>query len=226
MSEHERPIATVDVVLFTLADTEADGDGGLRVLLVEREREPFRGRAALPGGYVHVAEDADTADTARRVLAGKLGVRAPYLEQLYTFGGRERDPRGWSISVAYFAMLPAARAAALPPGACWQPIEVLPVLPFDHGAIVARALARIRDKATYSSLPAFLLGETFTLPQLHEVYCRVLGARPDPASFRRKIEAQGFIVPVPGAYSQDRSSRPAQLYRLAVAGLRAFDRTI
>lgn len=224
MSEHERPIATVDVVLFTLADA-GDSDG-LSVLLVEREREPFRGRAALPGGYVHVAEDADTADTARRVLAGKLGVQTPYLEQLYTFGGRERDPRGWSISVAYFAMLPPGRMSALPAGAHWQPVGSLLALPFDHGAIVARALGRIRDKATYSSLPAFLLGETFTLPQLYEVYCRVLGARPDPASFRRKIEAQGFIVPVPGAYTQDRSSRPAQLYRLAATGLRAFDRTI
>lgn len=224
MSEHPRPIATVDVVLFTLA--EADGDAGLRVLLVERRREPFRGRPALPGGYVHVDEDADTADTARRVLAGKLGVRVPYLEQLYSFGSRDRDPRGWSISVAYFAMLPATAGAALPVGARWQPVATLPVLAFDHAGIVERALMRVRDKATYSSLPAFLLGETFTLPQLYDVYCRVLGSRPDPASFRRKIEAQGFIVPVSGAFSQNRSSRPAQLYRLADAQLRAFDRTI
>lgn len=224
MSEHPRPIATVDVVLFTLA--EADGDAGLRVLLVERRCEPFRGRPALPGGYVHVDEDVDTADTARRVLAGKLGVHVPYLEQLYSFGSRDRDPRGWSISVAYFAMLPATAGAALPAGARWQPVETLPVLAFDHAGIVERALVRVRDKATYSSLPAFLLGETFTLPQLHAVYCRVLGARLDSASFRRKIEAQGFIVPVPGAFSQDRSSRPAQLYRLADAQLRAFDRTI
>lgn len=224
MSEHPRPIATVDVVLFTLA--EGDPDAGLHVLLAERRCEPFRGYPALPGGYVHVAEDADTADTARRVLADKLGVRVPYLEQLYSFGNRDRDPRGWSISVAYFAMLPTVANAVLPAGARWQPVATLPVLAFDHAAIVERALARVRDKATYSSLPAFLLGETFTLPQLYDVYCRVLGSRPDPASFRRKIEAQGFIVPVPGAFSQDRSSRPAQLYRLADAQLRAFDRTI
>ena len=111
MSEHERPIATVDVVLFTLADA-GDSDG-LSVLLVEREREPFRGRAALPGGYVHVAEDADTADTARRVLAGKLGVQTPYLEQLYTFGTVHRDPRERVVSVAYYALTkPAAHTTA------------------------------------------------------------------------------------------------------------------
>lgn len=224
MSEHPRPIATVDVVLFTLPE-RADDDG-LQVLIAERACEPFRGQPALPGGYVHVDEDTDTAGTARRVLAGKLGVRVPYLEQLYSFGSRTRDPRGWSISIAYFAMLPAGRIATLPAGARWQPVATLPVLAFDHAEIVARALERVRDKATYSSLPAFLLDEHFTLPQLYEVYCRVLGSRPDPASFRRKIEAQGFIVPVPGAFSQDRSSRPAQLYRLASPELRAFDRTI
>lgn len=203
MSEHLRPIATVDIVLFTLA--EPADDDGLQVLIAERAQEPFRGRPALPGGYVHVDEDADTAGTARRVLAGKLGVQAPYLEQLYSFGSRTR---------------------AVPAGARWQPVATLPVLAFDHADIVARALARVRDKATYSSLPAFLLDESFTLPQLYAVYCRVLGSRPDPASFRRKIEAQGFIVPVPGAFSQDRSSRPAQLYQLASPELRAFDRTI
>lgn len=224
MSEHLRPIATVDIVLFTLA--EPADDDGLQVLIAERAQEPFRGRPALPGGYVHVDEDADTAGTARRVLAGKLGVQVPYLEQLYSFGSRTRDPRGWSISIAYFAMLPAGRITTLPAGARWQPVATLPVLAFDHAEIVARARARVRDKATYSSLPAFLLDESFTLPQLYAVYCRVLGSRPDPASFRRKIEAQGFIVPVPGAFSQDRSSRPAQLYRLAGPELRAFDRTI
>ncbi|PWV59830.1 NUDIX hydrolase [Plasticicumulans acidivorans] len=220
MSAYEKPIATVDVALFTLRDA------ALQVLLSRRERAPYAGEYALPGGFVHTQEDADTAATARRVLHDKAGVSSPYLEQLYTFSGRDRDPRGWSISVVYFAVVPEQALQTLPAGSRLQAVDTLPALAFDHVAIVRKALARIRDKATYSSLPAFLLPETFTLPELHAVYGQVLGSTLDPASFRRKIESQGFIEPVPGARSQTRSTRPAQLYRLVARELRAFDRTI
>lgn len=220
MSAYEKPIATVDVALFTLRDA------ALQVLLSRRERAPYAGEYALPGGFVHTQEDADTAATARRVLHDKAGVSSPYLEQLYTFSGRDRDPRGWSISVVYFAVVPEQALQTLPAGSRLQAVDTLPALAFDHVAIVRKALTRIRDKATYSSLPAFLLPETFTLPELHAVYGQVLGSTLDPASFRRKIESQGFIEPVPGARSQTRSTRPAQLYRLVARELRAFDRTI
>jgi 8-oxo-dGTP diphosphatase len=115
-----------------------------------------RGLPALPGGFVHAQEDADTEMAARRVIRGKIGFDAPYLEQLFTFSGAARDPRGWSVSVAYYALIPwsllerSQAAEALP-------VDALPPLPFDHPQIVAKAVERLRRKATYSSLPAFLL---------------------------------------------------------------------
>jgi hypothetical protein len=101
----------------------------------------------------------------------------------------------------------------------------VPALPFDHNAIVAAALARLRGKASYSSLPAFLLPRTFTLSQLQDVYERVLGQTLDKSSFRRKIEAQGMITPVDEMVRGGRH-RPAQLYRLNDRTLTEFDRLI
>lgn len=219
--ESPRPIATVDVVLLTL------GPAGLEVLLAKREREPFRDRLALPGGFVHTDADADTGQTALRVLRDKTGLAPPYLEQLYTFSGAVRDPRGWSLSVVYFALLPeqVVRPAVVRDGCTLCAVERLPDLPFDHGRIIAAALTRLRNKAAYSSLPAFLLPETFTMDDLRQVYERVLGTRLDRSSFRRKIEEQGFFRPVEGE-RRTGAHRPAQLYRLAEARLAEFDRTI
>lgn len=219
MSEYTPPIATVDAALFTLID------GRLCVVLVRREAEPYKGQLALPGGYVHVDEDEDTEGTARRVLLSKTGIVAPYLEQLFTFSGKVRDPRGWSVSIAYYALVPEGRLHEAKAAVEVLPVDRLPALPFDHSRIVAKALQRLRGKASYSSLPAFLLSETFTLAELHEVYERVMGTKLDKQSFRRKIEDQSIIEPVVGAMRTG-PHRPAQLYRLAAAALTEFDRTI
>jgi 8-oxo-dGTP diphosphatase len=218
MPSYQRPIATVDAALFTLLD------GALHLALARRERELYQGQLALFGGYVHTREDEDTAATAGRILRDKGGIAVSYLEQLYTFSGKVRDPRGWSLSVAYYALVPAdvlrtGRGIELVPAAR------VPALPFDHNRIVDVALARLRGKATYSSLPAFLLPRTFTLPQLQEVYEHVLGHALDKSSFRRKIEAQGVIVPVDEMVRGGRH-RPAQLYRLNDRRLAEFDRLI
>jgi hypothetical protein len=217
MPRYERPIATVDAALFVLLD------GGLNLVLGRREREPYRGQLALFGGYVHTGADEDTAATARRILSQKGGMTLSYLEQLYTFSGRVRDPRGWSLSVAYYALVDEAALDR-------SQVELVaadrvPALPFDHNAIVAAALARLRGKASYSSLPAFLLPRTFTLSQLQDVYERVLGQTLDKSSFRRKIEAQGMVTPVDEMVRGGRH-RPAQLYRLNDRTLTEFDRLI
>src|SRR5258708_693407 len=94
-----KPIATVDLVIFILPDT------GLEVLLMRRDADPFLGCWALPGGWIHADEDADLEAAARRVLRDKTGVETPYLEQLQSFGGASRDPRGWIVSVAYVALV-------------------------------------------------------------------------------------------------------------------------
>ena len=215
-----RPIATVDVALFTLSE------GALAVGLLPRVAEPHAGRRALPGGFIRVDQDADATATARRVLADKCGVKVPYLEQLYTFSGRKRDPRGWSLSVAYYALVPAETSARhASAGLSWHPVDALPRLPFDHRAIVTRGVERLRGKSTYSSLPAYLLPELFTFAELHEVYERVIGVRLDMASFRRKIQDQGIIVPEEG-HQRTGAHRPAQLFRLNRAARTEFERKI
>lgn len=221
MGEFSNPIATVDVALLTLLE-----ERGLALVLIERGAEPYAGHLALPGGYVHVDEDDDTAATAARVLKEKTGLPVPYLEQLYTFSGKYRDPRGWSLSVAYYALVPEAFLDRGPADAFQVcPVSDLPDLPFDHAAIVAKALERLRGKAAYSSLPAYLLAPEFTLNELHEVYQRVLGQPINKQSFLRKIEAQAMIEPVPGR-RRTGAHRPAQVYRLRGPALTHFDRTV
>jgi len=202
-------ICTVDVVLLTLVE------GVLQLALLKREHEPFQGVLALPGGYIHADEDADAEDAAVRMLRDKAGLASPYLEQLATFTGRGRDPRGWSASIAYYALVPAsAISESRAPGLVLKPADEAKGLPFDHQAIVAAALGRVRGKSSYSSLPAHLCGEAFTLPQLQAVYEAVLGEPVNKVSFRRKIEELGFLEAIDGAMEAGKANRPARLYRL------------
>ncbi|MGB4876354.1 MAG: NUDIX domain-containing protein [Candidatus Competibacter sp.] len=215
---YPRPWVMVDMALFTIRDER------LCLILARRKEPPFEGLHALPGGFVHAQEDADTEAAARRVIRGKIGFDAPYLEQLYTFSGTVRDPRGWSVSVAYYALIPwplleqSASAEAFP-------VEALPPLPFDHPRIVAKAVERLRGKATYSSLPAFLLAAEFTMNDLHRIYEQTIGARLDKASFRHKILEQDIIEEIPSRFRTG-AHRPAQLYRLSSKALTAFERKI
>lgn len=219
MSEHPSPIATVDVALFTLKD------GQLSVLLAPRpqDSEIFPGVNALPGGYIYPDQDDDAQASARRVLASKAGVAVPHLEQLYTFSGKFRDPRGWSLSIAYYAVSPSCDLPQS--GLSLVPVDTLPALPFDHAAIVQAAVSRLRGKAAYSSLPLFLLPKKFTMDMIHAVYQQVMGVKLNKASFRRKIEAQGIITPLEGEKHHG-AHRPAQLYRATDSRLREFDQVL
>ena len=181
-------------------------------MLLKRDREPFDGALALPGGYVHTDEDQNCEDAAQRVLLQKAGLQSPYLEQLASLSGPARDPRGWSVSVAYFALVAAPEHDH--PGQLWLPVDRLPQLPFDHGRIVAMAVERVRSKSQYSSLPVYLCAEPFTLPQLHAIYAALLGEAINAVSFRRKMDELAMLEPVPGAKRADGAHRPAQLYRL------------
>ncbi|MCW7539254.1 NUDIX hydrolase [Aquabacterium sp. A7-Y] len=207
-SEGISVICTVDVVLLTLHG------GQLCVVLLKRERPPFQGALALPGGYIHPEQDQDAVDAAARVLLDKTGLASPYLEQLATFSGPGRDPRGWSVSIAYYALVPQELLRRDTTAAQVLPVEGLPVLPFDHGRMVAAAVARVRSKSQYSSLPVHLCPERFTLPQLQAVYEAVLGEPINKVSFRRKVEELDVLEPLPGELEQGRANRPAQLYRL------------
>jgi len=199
----------VDAALLTLRDE------GLSVALLKREHEPYKGVAALPGGYIHADEDLCAGDAALRVLKKKTGIDVPYLEQLATFSGPARDPRGWSVSIAYYALVPyeiIARAAH--PGVQLAGVDRLHTLPFDHRAIVETALERLRGKSQYSSLPCHLAGEVFTLPQLQKVYEALMGEPLNKVSFRRKMQEMDAIEAIAGEMEPASAHRPAQLYRL------------
>ena len=209
-----RPYTTVDVVIFTVLDSS------LRVLLVRRPDEaPYPSSWALPGGFVDIARDADLIGCARRKLHEKTSVQSPYLEQLGSWGSAARDPRGWSATHAYFALIPGD-GVTLTKGAnaadvAWFEVDSVlkkPKLAFDHGEILRAAIERLRSKVEYTSLPAFLLPEPFTLPQLQRMYEIVLDRPVDKSGFRTRMMAADFLSEV-GVVESD-SNRPPMGYKL------------
>ena len=204
-------LTSVDVVVLTLVK------GVLSVVLVQRIHAPFAGVWALPGGYIHADEDADAHASATRVLRTKAGIDGAYLEQLATFTGPARDPRGWSVAIAYCALIPQERLPTQRTGLKIVPVNAPGQLPFDHGLILQAALARVRSKSQYSSLPVHFFGETFTLPQLQQVYECILGEPLNKVSFRRKMDELGMLEPVPGEMQGGGAHRPAQLHRVRPA---------
>lgn len=202
-------ICTVDVVLLTLQDES------LKVALLKRDREPFKGSFALPGGFIHADEDVDTKDAARRVLKDKAGIDAPYLEQLATFSGPARDPRGWSISVTYYALVSFDVITSIGhPDIKLVSVDKLPKPPFDHRLIIETAVSRLRSKSQYSSLPCYLAGEAFTLPQLQRVYEALMSEPLNKVSFRRKMTEMDMLETITGQFESSGAHRPAQVYRL------------
>jgi 8-oxo-dGTP diphosphatase len=221
------PYTTVDVVIFTVLDDK------LQVLLVQRpsdQTEPFPNMWALPGGFVDVEKDRDLLECAERKLKEKTGVVTPYLEQLGSWGGAKRDPRGWSATHVYFALISAADLA-LTQGANavdvkWSSVDACMKgtrLAFDHTKILQTAIERLRSKVEYTSLPAFLLPETFTLPQLQRMYEVVLDRPIDKSGFRTRMLAANFLLEA--GYGEHHAFRPALSYRLKDRTPVVFPRT-
>lgn len=206
--KYPRAALTVDCVVFGFDESE------LKVLLIERALEPFKGSWALPGGFVHVDETIDEA--ARRELAEEAGLANVFLEQLYTFGAVDRDPRERVVSVAYFALVKLsdynARAAADAADARWFPVSEVPKLAFDHAEILATALDRLKSKVRYQPIGFELLPPKFTLSQLQHLYEAVLGTELDKRNFRKKVLSFGLLVPLKETRMVGRH-RPAQLFR-------------
>ncbi len=217
LENHPKPSVTVDVVIIALRDEELQG------LLIKRDVAPYRGRWAIPGGFVHSDESLDTA--ARRELREETGVSDVYLEQLYTFGEPGRDPRGRVISVAYIALVPAPLAVTAGSDARearWWPLHDLPALAFDHDKILQYALTRLRYKIEYSAVGFRLMPERFTLSDLQKAYEIILGEPLDKRNFRRRIMEAEVIEPTEDSRSGE--GRPARLYRFrrdAVAEVKA-----
>ncbi|WP_282610182.1 NUDIX domain-containing protein [Pelagibius sp. Alg239-R121] len=211
-------ISTVDAVVLSILE------GELKVLLHCRPVQPYEGSWALPGGFIRVDEDADAESAIRRILKDKAGVTGLYLEQLATYSGPDRDPRGWSISIAHLALVPGAKLAIDEGKAALVSIDDLPKLPFDHGKIIKDAVARLRGKGAYSTLPASFLGKNFTLTEMQSAYETALGTRVDSSSFRRKVLSLGILTDT-GRSRQGDNRRPAKVYRLTKA-VGTFDRTL
>ncbi len=199
-------ILTVDAVLLTIVNNE------LHVALHKRENIPFQGHWALPGGYIRTDTDDSAKAAVARVLHEKLNVQSPYLEEFGTFSGPVRDPRGWSLTVVYYALVPTLNIST---NVKLFAATQLPNLPFDHTHVVNSVIARVRNKASYSSLPVHLCPAEFTIPELHATYEAVLGEKLNIANFRRKLDDLDVLEPIEGAIRSAGRSRPSQLYRVA-----------
>lgn len=232
-SAFEKPSVTVDVALLTVKDDS------LVTLLLRRQTPPFRGRYALPGGFLRMDEPLEAA--AARVLSTKVGLTDVLLEQLYTFGAVHRDPRMRIVTVAYYALVDATRLEAASAdhtlarievpweGETGGPVEVHPLpspgarsqgprgplsLAFDHPEILGMAVKRIRGKLDYTPIGFQLLPERFTLADLQRVHETVLGRPLNKDSFRRRMLASGQLEAT-GELQREVDHRPAELYRFS-----------
>ena len=205
--EFPRPALTVDCVVFGFEGA------GLQMLLIRRGIEPFKGAWALPGGFVHMDESLEAA--ARRELAEETGLSEVFLEQLFTFGEVERDPRGRVVSVAFFALVRPdqhpAQGDTDAVEAQWFSMEDLPELAFDHAVILEMALERLRGKVRYQPVGFELLPKRFTLGQLQGLYEAILGREIDKRNFRKKVLGFDFLISLE-AFEKG-AHRPARLYR-------------
>lgn len=201
----------VDVVAFAMHDDE------LQVLLIERGSLPHARDWALPGGFVHPGEELHEAALRELQTETSIHLEPRHLEQFYTFGEVNRDPRGRVVSVAHLAVLPHGTVEVTAGGetlrAGWYAAHNPPELAFDHQAILERALFRLQIRLEFANLALEFLPDTFTLPELQVVYEAVLNRKLDKRNFRKRLLAQGMLAP-----SGERRSgvgRPAQLYRRA-----------
>lgn len=205
--QYARPALAVDCVVFGL-------DEDLQVLLIQRDLEPFQGRWALPGGFVHMDETLDEA--ARRELSEETGVTRVFLEQLQAFSEVDRDPRERVVSVAYYALVKLSdhriKAATDAREAAWFSVVDLPRLAFDHDRVLQVALQRLKGNVTTQPIGFELLPPKFTLSLLQRMYEVILEKELDKRNFRKKVLAMGFLEEL-DEVEQDVAHRAARLYR-------------
>ncbi len=211
--DHPHPAVTTDIAIFTIRQDE------LKVLLIKRALAPHQGMWALPGGFVRLDESLE--EGARRELEEETGVSDVYLEQLYTFGEPDRDPRERVITVAYYALIPSEefdiQAGSDAEGVGWFGMRELPALAFDHADILEMAFERLRAKLDYSTIAFQFMPPEFTLSELQNVYEVILRDALDKRNFRKRILALD-VIEATGRDKREGAHRPAKLYRVKDPG--------
>jgi len=207
--DYEVPLSSVDMAIFGIVD------GELNILLVKRDEYPQKGKWALPGGFVDLRKDQNIDATAYRKLKEKTGIRSPYLEQVETIGNNKRDPRGWSMTVLYYALIDANKVKddLLNNRSKWFSVSSAKnqSLAFDHAALIDLANERLKAKTTYSALPIELMPKEFTLTELQTVFETILERSLQLKSFRRRVLAADLVEDT--GKSKVAGKRPAKLYR-------------
>ena len=204
----KKPSVTTDIVIFTIKENE------LKILLVKRKIEPFKDKWALPGGFVRIDESLEQA--AKRELEEETGVKNIYLEQLYTFGNLERDPRGRVITVAYMALINSneikLQATTDVSDAQWFSIKKIPQLAFDHKKILDYSLKRLKWKFEYTTVAFSLLQKKFALSKIQKIYEIIFGKKFDKRNFNKKILTLNILKEE--GINKDVPYRPPMLYSL------------
>lgn len=211
-SQFERPSVAVDLLILTA------NQGEIEVLLVKRKEHPFKDYYALPGVFVGIDESLD--DAVKRGLKEETGLSNLYMEQLYTWGRVDRDPRMRIISVSYIALVPKSKinpvANQRVSEVKWQRVSLNSMkalkggIAFDHAEMIAYALERLKNKVEYTPVAFYMMEEEFTLPYLQTVYEVILGKKLFKANFRKKI--QDLVVET-GNCTEGDAHRPSKYYR-------------
>lgn len=209
-SDFKEPSLTVDILIFTIKENK------LNIILIKRGLPPYKDEWAIPGVFVNINESLeDAADKALKEKTG-IGINKIYLEQLYTFGDLNRDPRERVVTVAYFALSNNYKTTQISSPSVKElqlfPINKLPKLAFDHKKIIRKAVRRLRFKIEYSNIVRGLLPEQFRLSDLQKTYEIILDTKLDKRNFRKKMLGLNLLKQV-GRKDLQGAHRPAMLYR-------------
>lgn len=202
---------TVDAIVFGYSK-----EAGVSVLLIKRKYAPFQGQWAIPGGFVKDEESLEAA--VERELEEETGVSINYLEQLYTFGTPDRDPRARIVSVAYFGLVKSSEFEKLQANtdaeeASWFNIKSLPALAFDHQQIIKMAIERLRSKIIYQPIGFELLDAKFPFSDLEHLYSTLLDRPIDRRNFKKKVMHLGILDELDEKVKTAGAGRPGKLFR-------------
>jgi ADP-ribose pyrophosphatase YjhB (NUDIX family) len=198
-------------------------DRVLQVLLWERAKAPFLGAWALPGGRLEAGETLESS--IRRHLAAKVDVRElAHLEQLETRSDPDRHPDEWLVATAYLGLVPADVDPRVPADTSWHPVDDLPAMAFDHGAIALAGRERLRAKLSYTNIGFALAPASFTISELRALYRAALGHDVSSTNLQRVLLRRRLLEPIGELRPPGRAGgRPAAVYRFARTGLEVTD---